>query len=149
MFKQKAPHENNMSVAMKFSSSKPQKLTKSHDMTRSTFSKLTGTFNLCQLTQNQRTIVVLWQPISRELNRNECTCGQNCTVKCPKSRMKGLLLNVHLSGFLVAFTFDQNNSCLTRFFIQKITSKTFTPVNSSLSGDGERKGSSFRSQLCS
>ena len=76
LFKQKTPHENNMSVAKTFSSSKPKKLTKSHDMTRPTFSKLTRTFNLCQWTQT-KTKVVLWQPIklipviSRGLNRKK------------------------------------------------------------------------------
>ena len=31
------------------------------------------------------------------------------------------------------FTWEQNNSCLTRFFILKITSKIFTPANFGLS----------------
>ena len=35
-----------MSVAKEFRSPKPQKLTKSQDMTRPSFSKLTGTFKL-------------------------------------------------------------------------------------------------------
>ena len=41
LFKQKSLHKNNVSVAKTFSSSKPKKLTKSHDMTCPTFSKLT------------------------------------------------------------------------------------------------------------
>ena len=63
LLKEKTLHENYMSVAKTFSSSKPTKLTKSHDMTRLTFSKRTRTFNLCQWTQT-KTKVVLWQPIT-------------------------------------------------------------------------------------
>ena len=47
LFKQKT-HENIVSVTKTFSSSKSKKLTKSHDITRPTFSKLNRTFNLCQ-----------------------------------------------------------------------------------------------------
>ena len=46
----------------------------------------------------------------------------------------------HLSNFLILFTFEQKNSCLTKFFMQKITSEIFSSVNSTLSRDGERKG---------
>ena len=65
-----------ISVAKKFRSSKPQKLTKSHVMIRSNFSKLIETFQLHQWTQT-KTKVPLWQPIklipvtSRRLNRKE------------------------------------------------------------------------------
>ena len=31
----------------------------------------------------------------------------------------------HLSGVFILFTFEQNNSCLTKFCIQKVTSKIF------------------------
>ena len=60
----------------KFRSSRPQKLTKSHDMTPHTISKLTGTLKLHQWTQS-KTEVSLWQHtklipvISRGLNRKE------------------------------------------------------------------------------
>ena len=43
-----------------------------------------------------------------------------------------------LFGFLDLFAFEENNSCLIKFFIQKITSKIFTPVNSILSRGEER-----------
>ena len=51
-----------MSVAKNSAALKPQNLTKSRDMTCPTFSKLTGTFNLCKWTQT-KTNVTLWQPI--------------------------------------------------------------------------------------
>ena len=93
----KTLHENNISVAKKISSSKLQK---SHDMTRPTFPKLTASFNLFQWTQT-KTKIALWQPIkliyviSRGLNKKrKWTCRRNCTVKCPKSKMNELLLNV-------------------------------------------------------
>ena len=63
-------------VATEFRSPEPQKLTKSNDMTRSTFSKLTWTFKLHQWTQT-KTKIPLWQRIklilvmSRGLNRKE------------------------------------------------------------------------------
>ena len=44
---------------------------------------------------------------------------QNCTEKCPKSKMNEILLLSHLSGFLILFTFEQNDSCLTKIFMQK------------------------------
>ena len=44
----KTLHEKKMSVAKEFRRPKPQKLTKSQDMTHATFSKLTGTFKLHQ-----------------------------------------------------------------------------------------------------
>ena len=61
------------------------------------------------------------------------------TVLC-NAFTKCLLLNVHLSGFFILFAFEQNNSCLTKFFIKKIISKIFTPVNSSLSREREGTG---------
>ena len=57
----------------------------------------------------------------------------NASTKC-------LLRNVHLSGFFILFAFEQNNSCLTKFFIKEISSKIFTPPISSLSREREGGG---------
>ena len=66
----------------------PQKFTKSLDMNSPTFSKLTGTFNLCQCTQT-KTKVVLWQVfklitvISRGLNVKEMYLRAKLCCKVP------------------------------------------------------------------
>ena len=45
----------------------------------------------------------------------------------PSLRWMNPYYMTHLSGFLILFTFEQNNSCLTKLFIQSF-SKIFTPL---------------------
>ena len=110
-------------------SSKPQKLTKSHYMIGPNFSKLTGTLTCAS--EHKLTLklfygcLLSWYP---DKIRRKCTCGWNCAVKCPKSKMNELLLNIQYFRVFLSCLYLNKIS-----FNQKITSKIFTPVNPSLS----------------
>lgn len=61
-----------------------------------------------------------------------------------KSKMNELLLNVPTFRFFrFCLNLKKTNSCLANFFIQIITSKNFTPVNSSISKSGKEGHSSI------
>ena len=129
-----------MSVAKEFRSPKPQKLTKSQDMTRPTFSKLTGTFKLHQWTQTKTKVPLcqlmkLMLVINRGLNRKEMYLwAKLCCIMPP---VNAFYLMSTFPEFLFLFCSDQNNSYLTKFFIKNTSSKITTPVNPSLSRERE------------